>query len=106
MAHLILINAGFVLSRFLKIKERCYFHDLSKIKEKIQKCFPEVYVKVDKDSVLSYVNVYPQIFKYNGKYIETADKSAVFFEDGVIDYFNNGLENDLKDKIIEIINRI
>lgn len=106
MAHLILINAGFVLSRFLKNNERCYFRELSKIKEKIQNVFPNVYVKVDKDSVLSYVNVYPQIFKYNGKYIEKADKSDVFFEDGVIDYFNDGLENNLKDEIIKIINII
>lgn len=100
------IDSEIVLANFLRSKENCSFVDLINLKRSIESSIYDVYVDVTKNSVFTSVENHPKMFSWANEKIIKSKNSETYFEPHFIDdYFNNDIEDKIKEKVLSIINK-
>lgn len=97
------IESSFVLIHQLKNRKSCTIKDLVHKKTLIEKKIPSVFVDVSKKSVLSSVNCFPEIFRWENNSIHRNENSNDYFKEPLINYFNSNVESSIKIEIENIL---
>lgn len=100
------INSSFILIYVLKNVDSCTFLDLVNLKIEIERQMQSLYIDVTRDSVLSSIAQFPEIFRLSLDRIEKAQNSQRFFNESVMDYFNDLTGNkEMRKHLVEIIEK-
>lgn len=97
------IESPFILIHLLKKRRECTIKDLIIKKHKIEKKLPTVFVDITKREILNTIACYPEIFKLDINTIKKNEKSNDFFEEPLINYFDNNIDEKIKNEITQIL---
>ena len=97
------IESNFVLIHHLRNNNSCTITELVHIKRNIEEKTPNVFVDVSKSSLMDSVSSFPKIFTWIDNKIVKSENSNVYFKEPLIDYFDSGLRNDIKEEITSLL---
>ena len=101
------IETPFVLIHALKNRESCSILEIAKIKRKVEKEIPLVFLNVSRNSILETISSYPSIFSWKNDEIKRKENTEEYFEDDVIGFFSNFNKTDAEKSLeIEVIKLI
>jgi hypothetical protein len=97
------IESNFVLIHHLKNRQSCSIVDLVNKKNQIENKIPSVFIDVSKNSILSSISSYPEIFSWQNNNVVKKENSNDFFEEPLINFFDTDLNEDVKNKITALL---
>lgn len=98
------IDASFILIHFLKIHQHCTIGEIVKKKFEIEEEIPSVFIDVSRNSILSTVEYFCEIFEFRDNKIIKKNNTEIFFHESVLEYFNHiGVEEEIRKKIIRLL---
>lgn len=100
------INADFIMVHLLRIKESITIGELVRMKEKIEKLYPDLFVDITKTSIFSTISIFPDIFSWNDKdEIVKSIHGEHFYDSPYIELFDrHDMDSDTRANILNIIN--
>lgn len=97
------VESNFVLIHHLRNNYSCTISELVHVKRTIEEKLPNVFVDISKNSIMDSVSSFPKIFTWIDDKIVKSKDSNIYFNEPLIDYFDSGLQDELKKEITTLL---